>query len=27
MLDVSEPRVCQLHSEALARLRNLLVEA
>ncbi len=27
MLDVSEPRVCQLHSEALGKLRELLVEA
>jgi len=26
MLDVSEPRVCQLHSEALAKLRELLAE-
>lgn len=26
MLDVSEPRVCQLHSEALGKLREILVE-
>ena len=26
LLKVSEPRVCQLHSEALAQLRKLLAE-
>jgi RNA polymerase sigma factor for flagellar operon FliA len=26
MLDVSEPRICQLHSEAIGHLRKLMAE-